>query len=170
MVDQPQVILAIILFSSWVVVTPYVHELPRGVDNHTAAIGIVWQRKRRACNRGSAQIHPPSPQMGSLPTANGDPVTAVSAPVCGSMLAQIFTAVMGWPRREKSRKSHQGRTVGHHYPGCRQWQTYFHFSTVQSQRNVRRTLPVSICNFRVAQLGSVTSVTWPWLFGRSESM
>jgi hypothetical protein len=28
----------------------------------------------------------------------------------------------------------------------------------------------STCNFRVAQLGSVTSVTWPWLFGRSESM
>jgi len=77
MADQPQVILEIILVSSWVVETPYVHELT------PAAIAIVWQRKRRACDRGTAPIHPPSPQMGSLPTANGDPVTAVSAPSVG---------------------------------------------------------------------------------------
>lgn len=77
MANQPQVILEIILISSWVVVTPYVHELTSGIDNHTATIAIVWQRKRRACHRGTALIHPPSPQMGSLPTANGDPVTAV---------------------------------------------------------------------------------------------
>ena len=45
MADQPQVILEIILVSSWVVETPYVHELTRGTDNHTAAIAIVWQRR-----------------------------------------------------------------------------------------------------------------------------
>ena len=95
MADQPQVILEIILVSSWVVETPYVHELTRGIDNHTAAIAIVWQRRRRACDRGTAPIHPPSPQMGSLPTANGDPVTAVSAPVGGSMLNPKIALVSG---------------------------------------------------------------------------
>lgn len=38
MADQSQVILGIILVSSWVVVTAYAHELTRGIDNHTAAI------------------------------------------------------------------------------------------------------------------------------------